>query len=73
MSATRPAERVDRDVLDAMLAELRAIRQLLEGSRKPTLRRADREQDVWLLQAVVGAIPDCVLLIGVVMAPCRDV
>ncbi len=48
---------VSPEIAVAMLAELRAIRQLLE---KPTLRRADREQDVWLLRAVVAAIPDCV-------------
>ncbi len=39
--------------------------QLLEASSKP---RQSREQDVWLLQAVIAAIPDCVFSSGELFA-----
>lgn len=39
--------------------------RLLEASSKP---RQSRDQDVWLLQAVVAAIPDCVFSSGELFA-----
>ncbi|HXG54018.1 MAG TPA: hypothetical protein VNJ03_01445 [Vicinamibacterales bacterium] len=47
--------RPDHDVLEDVLAELRALRALLEGSRKP-LRRADGDRLARILPAVAGAL-----------------
>lgn len=55
--ATRPAERVDRDVLDDMLAELRAIHALLERQQRPSsLSRADRAALGRILPAITGTL-----------------
>ncbi len=40
----------------AMLAELVAIRRLLEGTRRPSLRRADRERLERILPVAAGAL-----------------
>lgn len=63
---TRPAP-ADRDVLDAVLHELRAIRALLERQQQPpsSLGRADRAALERILPAIAGAI-------GSAWFACRD-